>query len=402
MHMQESVNEVLATLRAITPNLPIARVAYPGFHAQQSPVHSSPSMQSQGSAPTPTPGNSHSMHGAPGVPAASPYPQSHDSLASLLSTNHRTSSEGSYRAPTATVPPQGMHQMHLSPPNSGYPQGDAAASGSNNNMLPPISTFPQQQNASGRVRFDEQQQHQQQQQQFAHPHAPGVPSSLKRPGLTLSTSNSADSSEAEEDDNGELTGLGMAAPFQELRHFADVAVKQNKIVSTFKDLECVHDRWLRQGFHRKKSPTVSLQAGLGHLHHRIASRLAQPNEGRSSRLLRSRMVSFMMLYIMPKLTRYQSFRKVLCLKTKLESSSACQLLTSLPFSTALTSFLSASTMDVRRFCQYLIRNTIRLKPCTNVLLSPWTVFVWLHQPCVTKEVSAPQPCMVNSSDAFPC
>jgi hypothetical protein len=66
-------------------------------------------------------------------------------------------------------------------------------------------------------------------QALVHPHMPGVPSSLKRPGLTVSTSNSEASSETEEDD-GDLTQKGMIAPFEVLRSLADVAVQQDKIV----------------------------------------------------------------------------------------------------------------------------------------------------------------------------
>lgn len=201
--MQESINEVLATLRGSNG---VRAQSYQPYHVQQSPVHSSPSMHSQGSLPTPTPGHAHPVEHS--MPPPQHFPTS-GSLASILSGTH-----ASYRSPSQTQ--ANMNMMHLPPPNANY--GVDQKPSSSNNMLPPISSFPQ--GTSG------------QSQQLSHAHAPGVSSSLKRPGLTLSTTgNSAESSETDDDDHGaELTKEGMTAPFTELRRFADVAVNQNKIV----------------------------------------------------------------------------------------------------------------------------------------------------------------------------
>jgi hypothetical protein len=206
LHMQDTLNEVLSTLRG--GSVPPRAQPYPSYHMQQSPVHSSPSV---GSIPTPTPSHAQVMDTSHGMPPPGSYPSSSHSIASLLSSGHRPDV---YRTPVAV---QAQSNAHISPSSSGYPHGDQNSSGSNH--LPPISAFPQQ----------GQPVTQHHHQQGAHSHAPGVSSSLKRPGLIVSTTTSGSSSDVEDDD-GELTQRGMVAPFEVLRSLADVAVRQDKIV----------------------------------------------------------------------------------------------------------------------------------------------------------------------------
>lgn len=232
--MQNSLDEILAHIRGGggSQTLSTRSASYPPHYVQQSPIQSSPSMHSQGSMSTPTPGPPQLLvdtsHGMPPPPA--PYASAHNSLAPIMGSSQRPPNDSAYRSPPQSA--SGSQALHhaLPPPGSGYPQGFPGVQGP---TLPPISSL-QSMGGLGPpgVRFHPQdhiQQQQQQQQLHSHPHAPGVSSSLKRP-ISISAVTSADSSDVDEEDDGELPREGMVAPWEVLRGLADVAIERAKKV----------------------------------------------------------------------------------------------------------------------------------------------------------------------------
>lgn len=229
--VQSSLDEILLHIRSGGGQAISGRsTSYPPHYVQQSPIQSSPSMHSQSSAATPTPGPPQLMvdtaHGMPPPPA--PFAPGHTALAPIM--GGQRANDGVFRSPSQPAGTQALQHAMQQP---GGPYAQAFPGQQPPPTLPPISSLQ----GMGGVRFQEHGHAQQQQQQQPHAHAPGVSSSLKRP-MSISAVTSADSSDVGEDDETELPREGMVAPWEVLRGLADVAIERAKKVSLSSVRKC--------------------------------------------------------------------------------------------------------------------------------------------------------------------
>ncbi|KAF4605049.1 hypothetical protein EYR40_003832 [Pleurotus pulmonarius] len=202
--------------------------AYPQYHNQ------SPSMHSPSLA-TPPAGHQH-INDMSGSSSSSSFSSTHSALITQSQRQARgPMSNQSYQSPqTGPISPTVEYHPPQIPPSSyayqtvpqqqqPYPANAANnnASGNQGQVLPPFSSIsttmgppaPQQSNVrynpgdSGRP---------------PRPHS----SATKRHAPPSSNVTSADSSDAEDDDNGELPASGLVAPWEVLRGLADVAIRR--------------------------------------------------------------------------------------------------------------------------------------------------------------------------------
>ncbi|PPQ67094.1 hypothetical protein CVT25_005695 [Psilocybe cyanescens] len=199
--------------------------AYPASSFQQSPSLNSPSMSTptvshqHASPPSGTPSFTSSSHGP-----SSTLPQPRPQRASLPNTGYQGSS-----AASTPLPSDDLHQPHLSPVYSNFPPAGQNYHTHNQNqssqgpVLPPFSSIQimgppatQQANVSS-VRYQSSDQGYQRS-------SAKYPS--KRHAPPSSNVTSADSSDLDDDDGGELPASGLVAPWEVLRGLADVAIER--------------------------------------------------------------------------------------------------------------------------------------------------------------------------------
>lgn len=224
--ISNTLSELVAHLRggAFTARSP--SVYPPSFH--QSPNISSPSMS------TPTASHQHVNDMHPSPPGGSnTFPSSHASIAHAPGTRQARpsiSNSGYLGSGPPQLSPTGDHHLSQGSP----PYGNLHPSGQSFNnqnaqgpVLPPFSSFQsmgppnaQQGNVSS-VRY-----------QAADPHlhkptpAKYPTSGSKRHAPPSSNVTSADSSDFDDEDNGELPASGLVAPWEVLRGLADVAIER--------------------------------------------------------------------------------------------------------------------------------------------------------------------------------
>ncbi|KAF8167734.1 hypothetical protein B0H34DRAFT_682848 [Crassisporium funariophilum] len=196
---------------------------YPPSSFQQSPSLNSPSMS--------TPTASH-QHASP-ASGSSTYTSSHGSVIGAPQNRASRASvpNSSYHNPALSHPSQVMPSEELHPPQLSPIYGNFAPGGqgfaihaqtSQGPVLPPFSSIQtmgppvsQQSNVSS-VRY-----------QSSDPSLRKYPASgSKRHAPPSSNVTSADSSDFDDDDNGELPAQGLVAPWEVLRGLADVAIER--------------------------------------------------------------------------------------------------------------------------------------------------------------------------------
>jgi len=176
-------------------------------------------------------------------PSGGPVPSAYGSLPSMVNPASQRQARASlpnttYRGPPLTTTNQmspstsEFHPSQPSPPYATYPAVAQGYHSSNSQgpVLPPFSSIQsigaigtQQGNPS--VRYHSTDNGISQKQQFSRPHnTPGT--SSKRQAPESSNVTSANSSDMEDDDNGELPASGLVAPWEVLRGLADVAIER--------------------------------------------------------------------------------------------------------------------------------------------------------------------------------
>lgn len=145
---------------------------------------------------------------------------------SLASTAYSSSSGGqSAQQPLSS---EDMQTSQMSPSYGNYPSSSQNFNAHNQphagSALPPFSSIqtmgppaPQQSNISS-VRY--------QASEAGHPRSNKQASGSKRQAPTSSTVTSADSSDFDDDDGGDLPVSGLVAPWEVLRGLADVAIER--------------------------------------------------------------------------------------------------------------------------------------------------------------------------------
>ncbi|KDR85368.1 hypothetical protein GALMADRAFT_234194 [Galerina marginata CBS 339.88] len=200
--------------------------AYPSSSFHQSPGLNSPSISTptvshqHASPPTATTTFTSSSHGS-GANLPQPRPQ----RTSLPGTNYSGSSVQSAQS----LPSEDVHQSQLSPMYGNFPPGGQSYNAHNQPsqgpVLPPFSSIQtmgppvsQQGNISS-IRF--------QSSDPGYQRSSGKYSSgAKRNAPPSSNVTSADSSDLDDDDGGELPASGLLAPWEVLRGLADVAIER--------------------------------------------------------------------------------------------------------------------------------------------------------------------------------
>lgn len=228
--IQSTLNEIVSHLR----NSAAQTHRSPSVYHQQPFVQQSPSTQSHDSPANSTPSSvphphppqllvdTHSSPAA-GTPGHAP-------MSSVMTRHVHQQQSNSYHQSPSMATPTHRHthsgEMYPSqqPDHSSYSQSGQPSqgyvSGGHQPVLPPFSTLESsgssQPNNVSSVRYHEASRTQ-------HLRAEG--SGLKR---TMPQSNvtSADSTDNDDDDNGELPASGLVAPWEVLRGLADVAVQQ--------------------------------------------------------------------------------------------------------------------------------------------------------------------------------
>lgn len=212
-HGQVSIQAMLVDIQAQLRGTPVPARS-PSAYAQS--YHQSPSLHSP-SIPTP-PGN-HSQDMQPSPPGAShAFPPSHQSRPMSNPSYQASSLSQSQVSPTVDYKPS---QFNYSSTSS-FPNQQA-------HVLPPFSSLQVMTSQSGNmssVRFhpgDSAQQHQRPIRPLSQPTSQPQSGSSKR--IPSSNVTSADSSGAEDDDEG-LPASGLVAPWEVLRGLADVAIER--------------------------------------------------------------------------------------------------------------------------------------------------------------------------------
>lgn len=185
---------------------------------------SSPSL----STPTPTHPHLNDMHPSPpGGPNAFPHGQASAPPRQPRATIPITPYQGS-SIPAGQASQSG--EFHPSSHTSSYPNyspNNAQAYGhgtsAQSHILPPFSSIstmgpPTQQGNISSLRY--------QAAENSRPLPRNTPSGSKRQAPSSSNVTSADSSDLDEEDNGELPASGLVAPWEVLRGLADVAIER--------------------------------------------------------------------------------------------------------------------------------------------------------------------------------
>jgi hypothetical protein len=218
------------------PYLPRSPSSFPPSFSNHSPTMQdiSPSV----STPSTTSGIPHlnEIHKQPSDPRASVY-ATNGSLPAIINPPPQRQSRGpvpgsTYRNSVMAAPGQGsdFHPPSVSSYNN-YPGNvQQYNSGPQGPVLPPFSSIenmapPGSQANMSAVRYLPGDNGQMQRQLSRHHNMTGA-SGPKRNALRSSNVNSADSSDAEDDNNGELPASGLVAPWEVLRGLADVASLQ--------------------------------------------------------------------------------------------------------------------------------------------------------------------------------
>ncbi|KAF8973572.1 hypothetical protein BDZ97DRAFT_1690763 [Flammula alnicola] len=197
--------------------------AYPAASFQQSPSLNSPSLS------TPTVSHQHaSPSSATSFPSSqqsgSSVPPPRQQRASLPNTAYQSSAGQSAQA----IPSDDVHASQLSPVYGTYPQGGQNFNIHNQSnqgpVLPPFSSIQtmgppvsQQSNVSS-VRY--------QSSDPGYSRSSKYSSGSKRHAPASSNVTSADSSDFDDDDGGDLPVSGLVAPWEVLRGLADVAIER--------------------------------------------------------------------------------------------------------------------------------------------------------------------------------
>ncbi|TFK56556.1 hypothetical protein OE88DRAFT_1649912 [Heliocybe sulcata] len=158
--------------------------------------------------------------------SAMPGPISASTSNGMVTASSRHSSQMPYGSPSVAPagvppPPNNMHQ-HMPSQNQYGPVAQVynAAAGTPGPTLPPISSMPTMGGPSqplSSMRYGDNGRGQPRQMPMQ---------SLKRPGFSHSTLTSADSTDAEDEENGDLPASGLVAPWEVLRGLANVAIEQ--------------------------------------------------------------------------------------------------------------------------------------------------------------------------------
>ncbi|TFK30814.1 hypothetical protein FA15DRAFT_662869 [Coprinopsis marcescibilis] len=218
--MCSNIQEILNYIR--TSGLPArSPSAYPPVFNHSPPNMNSPAM----STPTAAHQQVNEIHHP--SPPVGPNGGPHQILHPPASRPSRGSIPNAYPLsgqlpPTSDIPPPHgpqtpLHHFNQLPPS--YPANQSTA----NTTLPPFSSIQSgisQQQPSGNGAPSSRLKH------HDHQHIHRYASGSKRQVPTSSTVTSADSSDVEDDDNGELPASGLVAPWEVLRGLADVAVQR--------------------------------------------------------------------------------------------------------------------------------------------------------------------------------
>jgi hypothetical protein len=230
--ISNTLSELVSHLRAGSYAARSPSTYPPSFH-QASPNINSPSM----STPTATHQHINEVHPSPpGGPTSFPAP--HGQVIAPPRQSRTSASNATYQAsslPPASQPsPSGEFQPPLLPPTYvNYVQGTQpyshATPGPQGPILPPFSSIstmgpPTQQGNVSSLRY--------QTAENAHTRsmARNLASGSKRQAPP-SNVTSADSSDLDDEENGELPASGLVAPWEVLRGLADVAIERAAKVS---------------------------------------------------------------------------------------------------------------------------------------------------------------------------
>lgn len=183
-----------------------------------SSFHQSPSLNSPAIS-TPTASNQHASPPS----GSTPFPPRQQ---------HRGTMSNAYPSSSHSLPPDDPHSSQLSPMYGSYPGGhnyNTPSQHSQGPTLPPFSSIsimgpPSQQSNVSSVRY-----------QSSDPNYPRSSGKYQSGSKRQASSNvtSADSSDVEDDDNGELPSHGLVAPWEVLRGLADVAIDRASKVGAF-------------------------------------------------------------------------------------------------------------------------------------------------------------------------
>ena len=210
--------------------------AYPPSFHHHSPSLHSPSM----STPPATHKHINDMQppqqGAPGT-----FGNPHGPVMSQPPSRHSRGPVPNPAYQSSSMPTAGQgspvveyHPPQLPPAYANYPHGGAQAYSSNSNsqgpVLPPFSSIqtmgpPGSQQSNLSVRYHPADNGQVPRQMLRH-HSQSNASSSKRHAPPSSNVTSADSSDLDDEENGELPASGLVAPWEVLRGLADVAIER--------------------------------------------------------------------------------------------------------------------------------------------------------------------------------
>lgn len=252
--IQHSLADLVHTLRSgVVPSLP--QGSFPPF--RQSPgayAAGSPSLSTPTSATPIMVDAAHVLHsgGSHASDASgSSFTAGQNVLPPMISPSQsrqtsRPSTSGPYRSPpigpgVGPRPPSDMHPPQLPPPNGSYSNHSSLLypPGPHGPTLPPISSFPEigrqapsnvssMRYHSGDGSLTSPRQHATRPPSTLHT-SPGH-RSPKRKAAGSSNVTSSNTSDLEDDDNGELPSKGLVAPWEVLRGLADVAAERAALV----------------------------------------------------------------------------------------------------------------------------------------------------------------------------
>ncbi|KZT30720.1 hypothetical protein NEOLEDRAFT_1126328 [Neolentinus lepideus HHB14362 ss-1] len=215
--IQNTLAEIVTHLRGGAPPHPQSPTSFPHYGSH------SPGMHSQ--TPVATASQRPLMIDTVG---AMPGSVSASASNGMVPGSSRQSSQMSYASPSVsaaglTSTPNSMHQ-HLSQSNQYGPVAQVYNAANPAPTLPPISSMPTIGGPSqplSSVRYGDNGRG-----QPRHIHGSQPLQSLKRSGFPHSTMTSADSTDAEDEENGDLPAFGLVAPWEVLRGLANVAIEQ--------------------------------------------------------------------------------------------------------------------------------------------------------------------------------
>jgi hypothetical protein len=238
--IMNGISEIVSHLRG-DPYLPRSPSSFPPSFSNHSPTMQdiSPSVSTPSTTGIPHLNAIHKQHSDP---RANVY--ANGSLPTIINPPPQRQSRGpvpgpTYRNSVMAAPGQGndLHPMSVSSYNN-YPGNvQQYNSGPQGPVLPPFSSIenmapPGSQANMSAVRYLPGDNGQMQRQLSRHHNMTGAPGP-KRNAHRSSNVNSADSSDAEDDNNGELPASGLVAPWEVLRGLADVASLQAASFSFF-------------------------------------------------------------------------------------------------------------------------------------------------------------------------